>query len=382
MEPNMPKWKKFIIISLVLLINQILFSENPKIIKSSDNPILGNLNLKFKKDLILGEETEGPYFFASIKGIEVCYKYIYILDSKMAKVRVYNLKGKFIRDMGRKGQAPGEFMIPSSFCLSAKGDIYVYDLMTDRMTIFNSEGSYKRDFIIEEIHPRKFYIDEKNYIYTTFEKFDLENLDMNINFAKLNPEGKVEKIFYKTFRLKLIPFKEKRRSGNLFYEHPYLPFLYFTYTPEDNFVLMNSMRYEIILFSKKGDVLLKILKEEKSSKVTKKEKEITLSKERTGIPKELQKYATFPETRPFCSNLLSDEKGRIYVERFKPVTEKGASFTYDVFNTKGEYLYRFSLDFKINVINNGYIYTVSINEETGNIKIIRYKIEKWNEIQS
>lgn len=375
------KIKRITIILLFIFIRQFGFSENPKIVKCPNNPIHGNLHLKLKKDLILGEETEGPYFFASVNGIEVSDKYIYVLDTKMVKVKIYDLKGKFVRDIGKKGEGPGEFMIPSSFCLSANNNIYIYDMMRRRMTIFNSNGDYKRDFLMGEIFPRKFYVDEENYIYTTFEKFYPENSNINMIFAKLNPEGKVERIFYKTFRLKLISFKGKGRAGNLLYEHPYLTYLYFIRTPEDNFVLMNSMKYEIILFLKKGDVLLKILKEEKGSKVTRKEKEIALSKERTGIPKELQKYATFSETRPFCSNLLSDEKGRIYVERFKPVTEKGGGFNYDIFNTRGEYLYKLSLPFKINLLKNGYIYTVSINEETGEIKIIRYQIENWNKIK-
>ncbi|RLE01671.1 MAG: hypothetical protein DRJ11_09130 [Candidatus Aminicenantes bacterium] len=141
------------------------------------------------------------------------------------------------------------------------------------------------------------------------------------------------------------------------------------------------MKYEIILFSKQGDILLRILKKEKSSKVTQKKKEIALSKERTGIPKELQKYATFSKTRPFSSNLLSDEKGRIYVERFKPVTEKGTSFIYDIFNREVKYLYRLSLAFKIDLVKKGYIYTVFKNEETGEIKIIRYRVENWPEIK-
>jgi len=376
------KIKRLIIILLVLLISQFVFSENPQILKSPNNPIHGNLNLKLKKDLILGKEAPGPYLFALVKGIEISDKYIYVLDSKMAKVKVYDLKGRFIREIGRKGEGPGEFMIPVNFCLSANGDIYIYDIQRRRMSVFSSEGSYKRDFIVEKPLPGKFYVDEKNYIYTTFEELTSEKfLNMDINFAKINSEGKVEKIFYKAFSLTLIPFKREGMKGNLYYEHPYMTHLYFTNAPTDIFVLMNSMRYEILLFSKKGDILSRILKKEESSRVTQKEKEIALSKERTGIPKELQKYATFSETRPFCTNLLSDEKGRIYVERFKPVTEKGTSFTYEIFNRKGEYLYRLSLDFKIDLIKNGYICTVSIKEETGEIKIIRYKIENWNEIK-
>jgi len=376
------KAKRLIIIFLFFFFTQLLFSENPKVLKSSENPVYGNLNLKLRKDLILGEEAKGPYLFASVSGIEVSDKYIYVLDSRMAKVNVYNLRGGFVREIGRKGEGPGEFMLPNSFCLSPKKDIYVYDLMSQRLSVFDQEGKYKNDLKIEKILSGKFYVDENGYIYSIFSEPESEiGLNMYINFAKFDPKGKEEKVFYKISQLKLIGFEEKGRKGNLLYDHPYMPHLYFTNIYKDNFALMDSMKYKIIIFSKEGEVLLRILKDEKGSKVTGKEREIALSEERTGIPKELQKYATFSETRPFSSNLLSDEKGRIYVERFKLVTEKGGPFIYDIFNSKGEYLYRLSLDFKIELIKNGYIYTISTNEETGEIKIIRYRIENWNEIK-
>ena len=82
------KIKRFIIILLVLLTSQLLFSENPQIINSPNRPIHGDLHLKLKKDLILGEEAQGPYFFASVNGIDISDKYIikgHITDETVAK---------------------------------------------------------------------------------------------------------------------------------------------------------------------------------------------------------------------------------------------------------------------------------------------------------
>ncbi len=256
--------------------------------------------------------------------------------------------------------------------------------MARRITIFDSDGGYKSSFHVEKLlFGNRIYVDKENYIYSFFIDSESEtDLNMYFNFAKFSPQGKLNKIFYKTFNLTAIPFEEEGRKGNLLYDHPYIVHLYFTNIPEELFVLINSMRYELILFSKDGDILSKVVKEEKPQKVTKEEKDVVFSEYlKEAVPKHLQKYVTFSETRPYCSNLLSDEKGRIYVERFKPVTEKGGPYTYEIFNKKGEFLYRLTLDFKIDLIKNGYIYTVSTNEETGQIKIVRYKIENWNEIK-
>ncbi len=142
------------------------------------------------------------------------------------------------------------------------------------------------------------------------------------------------------------------------------------------------MKYELILFSKDEDFLSKIVKEEKPIKVTKKEKDAVFSEYlQKAVPKHLHKYVTFSETRPYCSNILSDEKGRIYVERFKPVPEKGRPYTYEIFNKNGEFLYTLTLNYKIDLIKNECIYTISTHEETGQIKIARYKVENWDKIK-
>ncbi len=381
------KSKRLITVLVILFISKFVFSENPKILKSSNNPVHGNLNLQLKRDLILGEEASGPYFFASVKGIEQRDRFIYVLDPRMAKVRVYDMKGKFTRDIGGKGQGPGEFMLPGWFSLSVNGDIYIYDLMTRIMSVFNNEGNFKRAFKMEKIlyFPKgSFYVDENDNIYALFDEFESEtDLKDFTHFAKFNSEGKLEKIFYKTLHFMGIVEESGGSKYRLIYENPYMSNLYFTTLfSKGIFVLMNSLKYELMNLSRNGEILVRIVKDEKSTKVTLKEKEAVFSKELSGIPKHLQKYATFSETRPYCSNLLSDEKGRIYVERFKPVTDKSSSYTYDIFNSKGEFLYKLTLNFKIELIRNGYIYTVSTDEEKGQIKIIRFRVENWNEIEA
>ncbi|MCP2604701.1 6-bladed beta-propeller [Candidatus Aminicenantes bacterium AH-873-B07] len=370
--------KIIFILFIFSLFNHFTISQQKsyQIIISQRNPIYGNLKLKLKKDLVIGNETSDHYIFGSINGIEVNDKYIYVLDAKMARVQVYDLKGNYIKTIGRKGNGPGEFLIPNAFHLSKNGNIYVWDLMRGRMVVFDKEGNYKKDIISKKISAGKFYVDENEFIYTRILELETGS-DMYTYFVKINSKGKVEKILKKQFYLSLI-ITEKMR---LFYEHPYLANLYFAVLPDGNFVLMNSLNYELTLLSPEGKILLRIRKKEKSKKVTQKEKEIIFSTKFKNFPKHLRKYVIFSKLRPYCSNLLIDDKGRIYVERFKPVTEKNEVYIYDIFNKKGEYLYKLELDFRINLIKNGFIYTAFTNEETGEVKVFRYKIENWEKIK-
>ncbi|MEW6457197.1 MAG: 6-bladed beta-propeller [Acidobacteriota bacterium] len=350
------------------------------IIKTPKNPLYGSYELKLRKDLIIGNESYDQYLFGSINGIEVNDRYMFVCDSKMVRIQVYDLKGRYVRTIGRKGNGPGEFLIPNTFCVSRNGNIYVHDVMRRRMIVFDQEGNHKRDITLEKILAGKFYVDENGYIYSSILEFESEN-DMYIYFIKMNPQGKLQNIFRKEFYLSPIFDTTSGNKMRIFYDHPYLANLYFTVTNGNTLVLMNSLVYELDFLSQDGKVLMKIAKDEKSEKVSEEEKEGVFSDRFKDTPKSVLKNVTFSKQRPYSSNILTDETGRIYVERFKPVTEEDKGYSYDIFNKKGEYLYRSKIGFIANLIKNGYLYNISVKEEAGEIRIIRYKIENWGEMR-
>jgi hypothetical protein len=90
-----------------------------------------------------------------------------------------------------------------------------------------------------------------------------------------------------------------------------------------------------------------------------------------------------PGHRPFWSNFLSDDLGRLYVVRFKPITEKDVKTNeIDVFSKDGYYLYRMTWPFVPQVTKGGFLYEVSQDEEAGLTKIIRHRIGNWGDFRS
>ncbi len=67
---------------------------------------------------------------------------IYILDSGNHRVQVFDLTGKFIRTIGRRGKGPGDLLSPTSFCLDNDNNIIVADARNYRIQAFNSNGKY------------------------------------------------------------------------------------------------------------------------------------------------------------------------------------------------------------------------------------------------
>lgn len=69
------------------------------------------------------------------------YGFIYIAFQRPTFIKKYDINLKFIKDMGRKGQGPGEFLGP--LMMSVCGDsLYVYDRGLKRISVFDSSGYF------------------------------------------------------------------------------------------------------------------------------------------------------------------------------------------------------------------------------------------------
>jgi len=63
---------------------------------------------------------------------------IYVLDSQLPAVRVYDMEGRHLVDIGREGQGPGEFTRPQDLGIGPDGQIFVRE--RSRIVVFTPEG--------------------------------------------------------------------------------------------------------------------------------------------------------------------------------------------------------------------------------------------------
>jgi len=79
----------------------------------------------------------------------------------------------------------------------------------------------------------------------------------------------------------------------------------------------------------------------------------------------------------------SDGTGHLYVILFKSIHEKDEQTSLvDVFSKEGIYLYQMKWTFIPALIKNGFLYEVRENDDTGDVKVIRYKILNWSMIKA
>ncbi len=68
---------------------------------------------------------------------------LYVLDRDNARVLVFDRTGTFVRQIGRKGQGPGELGLPMQLTVMPDGRVVVFDLVNNAFSVFGSDGEYQ-----------------------------------------------------------------------------------------------------------------------------------------------------------------------------------------------------------------------------------------------
>lgn len=68
------------------------------------------------------------------------------VDSDAHRVHSYDVQGRLLRSLGRRGEGPGEFNLPVDAALAPDGTLWVLDAGNFRLQAFDAEGRFLRAF--------------------------------------------------------------------------------------------------------------------------------------------------------------------------------------------------------------------------------------------
>ena len=119
---------------------------------------------------------------------------LYVVDTGAHKINVYDLRGTYIKSLGGRGDAEGEFNFPTDIFVTARGDIYVTDSMNFRVQKFNNDGRFllfissHGDGTGDMGRPKGVAVDSLGYIYVVDAIFDTvqifnQNGEFLLNFG-------------------------------------------------------------------------------------------------------------------------------------------------------------------------------------------------------
>ncbi len=347
-----------------------------KTIRNPEAPRHGTFAFDLVEDLAIGEEKDERYFLPGWVSIGIDEAgTIYACDIGNRRVQVFDRSGSFVRTLGRQGQGPGEFSYPSAVYLDQAGDAYIG---TGRaLVVFDREGVFKKNVPVKTFLSTMILGPGGTIIGTTQPNTRAEGGPKN-TLVQLGPDGELQRT--------LAVFPAYGASPGQMLVHWYSGAIAFCGRLEDSLYYAFSLDYLIHVVDGEGRELFAFSKAEKSQGISGEEADLTREDGifawfGPGDPKTAP--LGLPGHRPFFKRFLSDDLGRLYVIRFRPITEKAVNTSeVDVFSKDGIYLYRMTWPFLPEVIKGGYLYEVRQDESAGLTRILRHRIANWGKLEA
>lgn len=105
-----------------------------------DTPLAGTPTAVFS---VGAEEGESWEMLSNVQAVRFDGRdNLYVLDSGNFRVLVFDRAGKFVRQIGKQGNGPGELTFPLGLAIAPDGKIVVADMGRGGFAIFNPDGSY------------------------------------------------------------------------------------------------------------------------------------------------------------------------------------------------------------------------------------------------
>lgn len=335
----------------------VIIVENPK------EPIFRNDIFGLEEDLSIGEvEGSEEYMFSNLSSIDVDDdENIYLFDSRQAKIKVFDKSGNFKREIGKRGQGPGEFTFPWGMTISHKFGIVVFDLIYRRMIIFSLSGEHQ--------------IDVPTWKQGGLLNMKLDSIGNIVGEVSIPGEKRIYAL--KKFNIDFEPIFTITS-----FERVKIPLLesispkyHYCITGNDEIIWGHSGNYIINVHSFDGKLIKKITNDFELIKINEEEYREQVERKFGGKPIPPEFEQELPIYYPAFKSLSVDENGRLFVGTFQKISE-GKERYYDVFNSDGKYIAKISPRAAPRVWKKGKLYTIEEDEEGFQV-VKRYKVT-WN----
>ena len=361
---------------------KIEYEDGIKVVKNPGEPLHGRIDWKLEQELSIGNEADDRHVFNFPFYVAVdSQENIFALVAKEFEIRKFDKGGKFLARAGKKGQGPGEFVQPRKLCLDSQDRVLIFDAFNRQLHVFSNDlaliETRKFEFLIFGLGVTE---DGNMILQTVFYPQERRAAEIVLT----SPSGE-------SIEIAGYPYELPPKVKNQMLSNPYSHELYFAPFQDGGGVYGYSSRYELHVISSLGKPRLKILVDRESEPISEQEKEKLCSEflekqkqrsENLGREKlsraDLMKAYVFPEHKPFFTNILVDDKNRIFLRKLKIYDQADSSVTYELFNEEGIYLYDVKIPFSPLAVVNNCLYRVESDRDTGYMVIKRYRITNWD----
>lgn len=350
--------KKTAFVAIILVCAGILTGASQTNLKNKKQRVV---SIKLEKELTLGESAGGQTaLFQSIRSFRVDnLGNIYVLDSRAPKLIKFDSRGNVLFSIGRKGQGPGEFMVPLMMELGKQNSILVYDLGNRRLSYFSADSGALLEEKSTARLGRLFRVDDDSqgnfYGYQILYEPGKKVLIISKFSPSLEPIKDI-------FRL-----EDKQLANEV---KPYAPSLIFRVLSDDSLLVANDGEYKFYWHDANSSLVRTALTDYRPVTFTATDKERYLKAlSAEGGPPPKDQVFVFPDKYPPIEYLITDDQDNIFIRTY--ATDKDGRNYYEAFSKGGKPRGRFPLGFNVLCIVGNKMYSLE-RDDNGFDRICRY----------
>jgi hypothetical protein len=354
---------------------EISIVNGKEIVINPPQPLYGETKLDLTEELSIGNSNDPRLFFNNISDIAADKNgNIYILDLGNHRLQIFDPNGNYRNTIGQPGQGPQDFYNPNQIEIGPDGHIYILDTSRrirefDEKLELSNITKMKGDYQVMAIDLKG------NFIMAYTDYFSQKNTLITKKLAKVNREGEVVKVYPLEARH---PGKFIDGDTQVFFGNPHIDANVVHCVSPNGFLYcgINTI-YKILVYDAGDTVIREIIVPQKPSRITGKEKDELARGIKGNRPLSRQKKIRelLPDFRPFFYAFRVDSidnKDRLYVFQ-KHSIDDSKPYTVDIFDARGQYLYRSTVKFLPSVIHKNKFYIITRNEEDDMV-IKRFKL--------
>ena len=350
--------------------------------------------------------TDGPdeYLLGSVQSLYAGNDQILVLDRQVPTLRVYDMEGRHIRDIGRKGGGPGELESPRSVLLDpSDGRIFIRDGRQGRLNVYSPEGESVDTWpLVSGISTsRQMVLTNDGDLFTSVFT-SLESGRLRVGMAVVGPEGAgADTLMEPQYNFE--PWEVEMRNENSIWieEVPFAPSVWWAMCPDRSVVGGVSKEYQFEIFHHDGVVTV-VKKEWDRVPVQLGEARWYRDRVTADFRAEFPGWAwngkDVPGHKPAFVGLQPDLNGRIWVRCQGPgIHHEGCdekpedssafyrdpcwteTYFFDVFDMNGRYLGRVDAPDKLLPrpvpFIDGDLFLGLVEDEDGTLYVKRYRLE-------
>lgn len=220
--------KKFVFIILILISGCSSGDKRDKqtaqnVITLSDSEIDKQYKASdiFADITLIPLETTDESIIGTVNKMAIIDSVIYVLDKKSKSILLFDMQGRFISKIGKRGNGPGEYVYLDDFTVLKNKDILIADAETRRLLHFKNDGTPYKTYSLS------FFADAVEPLNDTLIVIGGSGFDDRVIIWNITNE-KVENSFIKyDIKHSLRIFKPLIRYNNsIYFKLPLLPIIY------------------------------------------------------------------------------------------------------------------------------------------------------------